>query len=287
MSARGGGALPSYCARAGGGASRREEVGAGRKDWPCPVTRPAGKPGRCPAPLQPSPRGPSTDVRATAGGGTRPARTLVRIWPDVDTLRMSFCGPSCSPSLSDDSSPGPAAAAATAGCCCWMPAPLTPASAPAIFPHSCRDTAHESGSARAAAAATPLPGGEEEEEAAATEDEGGAGRGGEEPGAGAAGTALRPPPSSAAPTCGAPRAAWARETPGEEEAGRGGQSRQGFPNFSLARPDRRPLIVSVGPCSHPTRSRCLPTVWEPLDEVFLRGHSPAGGLGQSQGARLW
>lgn len=41
-----------------------------------------------------------------------PLSTLLRIWPDVDTFRMSFCGVpgSCSGSLSDDSSRHRAAA---------------------------------------------------------------------------------------------------------------------------------------------------------------------------------
>lgn len=133
--------------------------------------------------------------------------TLLRIWPEVDTFRMSFWGPSCSPSLSDDSSAAAAAAAGCWGCCwdcCWIPAPLIPASAPAIFPDSCRERAHEPGSARAAAAA-PLPG-----------EEGGGGRG--RVGKGAArggGTEARKsralvgpiawPPSSAAPSDGPAR----------------------------------------------------------------------------------
>jgi len=42
--------------------------------------------------------------------------TLLRIWPDVETFRMSFCGDpcSCSGSLSDDSASAAAAAASTA-----------------------------------------------------------------------------------------------------------------------------------------------------------------------------
>lgn len=75
--------------------------------------------------------------------------TLVRICPEVDTLRISFWGPSCSASLSDESSPGPAgtvagvtaapaAPPAAPGGWCWPPAP-------AILSDSCGNTAPPGG----------------------------------------------------------------------------------------------------------------------------------------------
>lgn len=92
--------------------------------------------------------------------------TLVRICPEVDTLRISFWGPSCSASLSDESSPGPAEAAtgvtaapapaaappAAPGGGCWPPAP-------AILSDSCGDTAPpgQRGAPRPAAAAIFRP----------------------------------------------------------------------------------------------------------------------------------
>lgn len=67
--------------------------------------------------------------------------TLLRICPEVDTFLMSFCGPSCSPSLSDDSStttttdPGPPTAP-TAG---------SPKGVAAGFSGSCGEESQHSG----------------------------------------------------------------------------------------------------------------------------------------------
>lgn len=128
---------------------------------------PAGPaPGRAPPPRR-GPRVPGSPARSLRPGrplsaprraASRPGRcararlTLVRICPEVDTLRISFWGPSCSASLSDESSPGPAEAAAgvtaapapaaappaAPGGWCWPPAP-------AILSESCGDTAPPGG----------------------------------------------------------------------------------------------------------------------------------------------
>lgn len=44
------------------------------------------------------------NTHSTGFGYETTCLTLLRICPEVDTFLMSFCGPSCSPSLSDDSS---------------------------------------------------------------------------------------------------------------------------------------------------------------------------------------
>lgn len=110
-----------------------------------PLSEAPPQTGRAPAPLLRIPvpgislRVPSTH---SSPAGPQPSLTLVRICPEVDTLRISFWGPSCSASLSDESSPGPAAVgetapapaaapAATPGGWCWLPAP-------AILSGSCR-----------------------------------------------------------------------------------------------------------------------------------------------------
>lgn len=120
---------------------------------PTPALHAPGTVGRAPCapgnlsqlPVPPPPRLPPPRP-------TQARLTLVRICPDVDTLRISFWGPSCSASLSDESSPVPADAAAgvtaapapaaappaAPGGWCWPPAP-------AILSDSCGDTAPPGG----------------------------------------------------------------------------------------------------------------------------------------------
>lgn len=71
-------------------------------------------------------------------GPTLVALTFWRIWPEVETLRMSFCGEpdSCSGSLSDDSSAAAVGAAAVAPAWgCEAPAAATAAAAAAAMLH--------------------------------------------------------------------------------------------------------------------------------------------------------
>ncbi len=71
--------------------------------------------------------------------------TLLRICPEVDTFLMSFCGPSCSPSLSDDSSTtGPEPPTA--------PKAGSPGADAAGFSGSCGEEAQHSGLWRRSAA---------------------------------------------------------------------------------------------------------------------------------------
>lgn len=129
---------------------------------PAPRPRPPARPRPAPLSTLPGPSGALPAPQATSlGSGCRASRlprptqarlTLVRICPDVDTLRISFWGPSCSASLSDESSPVPADAAAgvtaapaaaaappaAPGGWCWPPAP-------AILSDSCGDTAPPGG----------------------------------------------------------------------------------------------------------------------------------------------
>lgn len=145
-------------------AASRSQPGIPAGGAAAPLPGPAPRPGPAPPRLStlpgpsgalPAPQAASLSSRCRRLPPPRPTQarlTLVRICPDVDTLRISFWGPSCSASLSDESSPVPADAAAgvtaapapaaappaAPGGWCWPPAP-------AILSDSCGDTAPPGG----------------------------------------------------------------------------------------------------------------------------------------------
>lgn len=135
-----------------------------------------------------APAGPRASRGCRGVRGARPGRrrglTFWRIWPDVDTLRMSFCGEpgSASGSLSDDSSGG------GGGGGCGGAGGVEPAAAAAMLPDQRAHSGWGRGRGRGFGAGPGLAG--------AGRGLGGLGRGGllPRPSAPLAGSAREPPP---------------------------------------------------------------------------------------------